>query len=105
MAAAIAMESNTRPVHPNSPRVIGKPFASLRDNTRGRCMQPNMASVGVEVGTFGRARIRSRTPSRKAGNDKLTYTWMQVQVQVQVWLKWRNQRKTIRRTERLQREA
>lgn len=70
MAAATAMESDTCPVHPNSPREIRRPFASLRDNTRGRCMLPNMASAEVEVDPFGKAKTQSRTSPRKAGNDK-----------------------------------
>lgn len=101
MAAAIAIESGTCPVHPHSLREICKLSASPRDNTLGRCMLPNMASAAA-LDTFGRARTQSRTPPRKAGNDKKAYTRMQVQVWM---LKWRNQRKTIRRMGRLQREA
>lgn len=70
MAAAIAMESDTCPVHPRSLREICKSLASPReDNSRGRCMLPNMELAGA-LGTPGRARTQSHTPLRKAGNDK-----------------------------------
>lgn len=80
MAAAIAIESNTCPVHPRSLREICKPFAPPQDNTQGRCMLPSTEFAGVAFGTFGRAKTPSRTSSRRAGNDKQAYTWMEAQV-------------------------
>ena len=102
MAAAISIESDTCPVHPNSQQVIYKSLASLRDSTPGKRMLPSTESAGAVLGTFGTARPQSRTPPKKPGNDKQVHT----SVQVWVWtLWWRNQRKTIQQTGRWQREA